>query len=411
MSFISLKKYSFLPGVDVVAEVHRRKNSPATVSLAFDEGQYFYVLVPQIISLLEDILHTEHRVLPTVLSSLQTSAKDYAKTALLYREIKETHQIEGVHSSRREIEESAAVFPTQKRRFSEFFMVLAELFSASEPQEVASLEDIRRLYDRITAGELEANTELDGRLFRKSGVQVRSESQKVLHTGFTPEAKLETGLQQMLAEAKHPGTSRILSALLCHFMFETVHPFYDGNGRTGRVLLAFHLQAFLSELTILSLSQAISSHKNLYYSALKEARDVRNQGELTGFLLDMLQLIKLAQATVLDELQVARSLLEMLEKSLQGWDFTDGVFSRKPEVYRQIMSQIGQHFIFGFELGLSLPQLQANLPAKLSEQTLRKYCRDLLEAGLLTAISLRPARFTLTPSGAAALGITEQLFQ
>lgn len=80
-----------------------------------------------------------------------------AKTALLYREIKETHQIEGVHSSRREIEESAAVFPTQRRRFSEFFMVLAELFSASEPQEVASLEDIRRLYDRITAGE---NSEL-----------------------------------------------------------------------------------------------------------------------------------------------------------------------------------------------------------------------------------------------------------
>lgn len=106
------------------------------------------------------------------------------------------------------------------------------------------------------------------------------------------------------------GKERILSMLddLCKFMlednnvdplikmaaahrqFEAIHPFPDGNGRTGRVLnLVFLVQAELLSVPILYLSGYIVRHKSRYYSLLREVTEDANWEDWICFMLDAVE--------------------------------------------------------------------------------------------------------------------------
>jgi Fic family protein len=72
-----------------------------------------------------------------------------------------------------------------------------------------------------------------------------------------------------------------------HHQFETIHPFYDGNGRTGRILnILFLVRAGLLDSPILYLSRYISQTKADYYTELQKVRD---SGDCEGWLLYMLR--------------------------------------------------------------------------------------------------------------------------
>ena len=61
-----------------------------------------------------------------------------------------------------------------------------------------------------------------------------------------------------------------------HYQFEAIHPFPDGNGRTGRILLIlFLLHQRLLEQPILFLSRYIIEHKSLYYHLLRDVTERR----------------------------------------------------------------------------------------------------------------------------------------
>lgn len=110
-------------------------------------------------------------------------------------------------------------------------------------------------------GELNEADQPDGQLFRKNGVEVTLGGIKVIHRGVEPESKIIEGLSSMLHLIADNDMPRLISAIASHYLFETVHPFYDGNGRTGRYLLALSLKDVLSDLTALSLSRAIAENK------------------------------------------------------------------------------------------------------------------------------------------------------
>tara|TARA_R110002167_G_scaffold344363_1_gene553697 strand:+ start:35605 stop:35814 length:210 start_codon:yes stop_codon:yes gene_type:complete len=60
---------------------------------------------------------------------------------------------------------------------------------------------------------------------------------------------------------------------LIHHQFESIHPFYDGNGRTGRILNILYLVAHdLFELPVLYLSRYTTLNKAAYYQELQNAR-------------------------------------------------------------------------------------------------------------------------------------------
>ncbi len=88
----------------------------------------------------------------------------------------------------------------------------------------------------------------------------------------------------------------LVRAGVTHYQFEAIHPFFDGNGRTGRILIILQLiMNQLLEIPILFLSRFIIEHKPQYYRNLHA---VTERGEWEGWLLYMLEAIeKTAQGT------------------------------------------------------------------------------------------------------------------
>lgn len=104
----------------------------------------------------------------------------------------------------------------------------------------------------------------------------------------------------------------IIKAGLIHAQFETIHPFLDGNGRTGRMLIIFYLwkEGFL-EKPVLFLSSYFKRHQKFYYQKLEEYRDGKVAGWVEFFLDGVIEIANEAidivgKITVLREKDMAK---------------------------------------------------------------------------------------------------------
>ena len=69
------------------------------------------------------------------------------------------------------------------------------------------------------------------------------------------------------------GVDPLIRMAVIHHQFESIHPFYDGNGRTGRILNILYLvKSGLLDLPVLSIAREIIEHKDDYYRLLQELR-------------------------------------------------------------------------------------------------------------------------------------------
>ena len=100
---------------------------------------------------------------------------------------------------------------------------------------------------------------------------------------------------------------------LMHYQFEAIHPFSDGNGRTGRILnVLFLLNRDLLTLPVLYLSGYIVRHKADYYRLL---RRVTEEGAWTEWVLYMLDAVaETSQST----LETIKALLRLRDEALTG---------------------------------------------------------------------------------------------
>jgi len=91
---------------------------------------------------------------------------------------------------------------------------------------------------------------------------------------------------------------------LAHYQFEAIHPFHDGNGRTGRVInILMLIQAGLLRDPILYLSRAIIDRKNDYYRLL---RAVTAEGAWIDWILYMLEVVRESVTSTIRKIEAVR---------------------------------------------------------------------------------------------------------
>jgi Fic family protein len=133
-----------------------------------------------------------------------------------------------------------------------------------------SLRFIRELHEKLMEQARSTHFSDPGE-FRKSQNWIGGT--KLDNASFVPPAPEEimTALGDLEKFIHVPFAHPILDAGLLHAQFETIHPFLDGNGRTGRLLVTFYLihHGYL-ELPALFLSSYFKKHQKVYYQRLNE---------------------------------------------------------------------------------------------------------------------------------------------
>ena len=86
--------------------------------------------------------------------------------------------------------------------------------------------------------------------------------------------RLMANLEQYINDSEMQDCDPLIKMAIIHFQFESIHPFYNGNGRTGRIInILYLILGKLQSLPILYLSNYIIKHKPDYYRLLQKVRD------------------------------------------------------------------------------------------------------------------------------------------
>ncbi|MDP2906287.1 MAG: Fic family protein [Candidatus Omnitrophota bacterium] len=100
----------------------------------------------------------------------------------------------------------------------------------------------------------------------------------------------------------------LVKLALAHYQFEAIHPFFDGNGRTGRIInILFLIMQDLLDLPVLYISKHIIDDKPKYYRRL---RRVTEHGEWEAWVLYMLEAVEVTSRLTRQKILAIRALLD-----------------------------------------------------------------------------------------------------
>lgn len=176
-------------------------------------------------------------------------------------------------------------------------------------------------------------------------------------------------LEKFLHEEK---MATLLKAGLAHVQFETIHPFLDGNGRVGRLLIALLLCADGTlRQPLLYLSLFFKRHRTIYYDLLNQ---VREKGDWEAWLVFFFEGVAV---TGNQAFQMASSLLAIFKEDRE----------RISQIGRAAASALVVHRFFQEHPVASIREAHRTLP--LSIPTLHASAKHLVRLGILRELSSR----------------------
>lgn len=162
---------------------------------------------------------------------------------------------------------------------------------------------------------VQAAVEMNNAGFRRlPGTVLKNETTGVTVYEPPQDAVLVEKLMSALVDFIHADDDLdpLLRMAIAHHQFESIHPFYDGNGRTGRILNLLMLQRDgLLDLPVLYLSRYITSTKDRYYRLLQSTRE-------TGHWVDWcVYLLRGVAVTAKSEIRLVKDLRELMQATKQ----------------------------------------------------------------------------------------------
>jgi Fic family protein len=156
-------------------------------------------------------------------------------------------------------------------------------------------------------GELERNNAG----FRKlPGTALKDGSGRTVYTPPQDPEEIKSlmrDLERFINEPDLFDADPLIKMALIHHQFESIHPFYDGNGRTGRIINVLYLvKEGLLDIPVLYLSQHIVRNKRTYYDLLQR---VRIDDVWEDWVLYMLEAVEMTAGRTLLTVQAIKSAL------------------------------------------------------------------------------------------------------
>ncbi|NOX15316.1 MAG: Fic family protein [Epsilonproteobacteria bacterium] len=222
--------------------------------------------------------------------------------------------------------------------------------------------------------ELEQN---DAGIRKQSGTVLKNaKTGKVV---FTPPQNYETiqnlldNLEQYINDENE--IDPLINMAIIHYQFESIHPFYDGNGRTGRIInILYLILKNLLDIPILYLSRYIIQNKSDYYRLLQEVRTKENLEEWILYMLDGVE------QTSLETIELIGGIDLLMNETKEK------IKTRLPKMYsKDLVEILFMHPYTKIEFlvdGLNI-----------TRQTASKYLIKLEEIGLIKPIQIKNSKF------------------
>ncbi len=133
---------------------------------------------------------------------------------------------------------------------------------------------------------------------------------------FAEISSLMSDLEKLINDDKYRDYDPLVKMAIIHFQFESIHPFYDGNGRTGRIINILYLiiQGLL-DYPILYLSNYIIKNKPDYYRLLQK---VREDEDWESWLIYMIRSVKVTARDTVSMIRSQQLQMNDMKHRLQG---------------------------------------------------------------------------------------------
>lgn len=243
-------------------------------------------------------------------------------------------------------------------------------FALARKKKIISLNDIIAIQQTL---------EHNSAGFRKvPGTILKSSKGEVVYTPpqeYDEIVRLMSNLEQYINDNDIHNVDPLIKLAIIHHQFESIHPFYDGNGRTGRILIILYLIiSDLLDLPILYLSRYITHNKSDYYRLIQEIRDKNedNNKEWENWILFML---KGVEETAIQTIELIKQISKLMAEY-------KGIL--KPIFGKQYKHELINNLFYHPYTKIEFLQKDMMVQRK----TATKYLDMIVEAGLLDKVKM-----------------------
>lgn len=292
--------------------------------------------------------------------------------SLILQEAKDSSEIENIITTHDELYQSSLDISNISHATKEVQSYSRALLKGFDLVKDNSLLLTRHIVD--IQQELEGNV---AGIRKQAGTVLKNQATgEVIHTPPQEEStirKLLDNLEQYINT--NDGIDPLIKMAIIHYQFETIHPFYDGNGRTGRIINILYLVLNeLLDLPILYLSSYIIKHKADYYRLLQE---VRTKGSWEEWIIYMLEGI---EQTATKQVQLINDIKELMDNTKEK------LKSELPKIYSKDLLEV--LFIHPYT---KIDMLVDNL--ELHRDTASKHLKAMEKIGILNSVQIKNSKF------------------
>lgn len=397
MEYTSLRKIYYISPDKHDSIYNNRFNSCTTRHFAIDireikrQNAYpAFLCYDAEISLLIQRIYQKYIQLEKIIEHCPHVMLEQYAISCLIEEVQSTNEIEGVKSTKKQIKNiiQKLSVPAKYRHLISVVDKYLKILNQDDFPFYTCM-DIRKFYDSFALNEVvqeDPGNAPDGEIFRKTSVVVTSRTDRAKHEGLMPEKAIISAMENALTVLHDESIPILVRLSLFHYFFEYIHPFYDGNGRTGRFIVSYYLAQEFDPLVALRLSVVVNKNKNSYYKIFEDTDSEWNRGDVTPFVIRFMSFIATAFDDTINILSRKQEQLARFAKTL------DKQFADKDPLTKNIYYLLLQASLFS-AVGITMDQMM-NVTQK-TRTTINNRIKEIPESHYIVDKGEKPYHYRL----------------